>query len=57
MASCQAREIVADIEVTTEKVPAASAAACMAACAMPSTGAGSMARASSRPGSPKQATT
>jgi hypothetical protein len=29
----------------------------MAACAMPSTGAGSMARASSRPGSPKQATT
>jgi hypothetical protein len=48
---------VADVDVTTENEPATSAAACMAACAMPSTGTSSMALASARPGSPKRVST
>ena len=43
--------------VTTEKPVAMKVAACMAASAMPSTGASVISRAAIRPGSPKQAIT
>ena len=57
LASSHARGTVADMDVTTEKLPAVRAAACMAAWAMPSTGPSTRARAWSSPGSPKHAMT